>query len=94
MVRSKGFGKIRSQTIRCKYQLNIVNRKVEIFDVGKYQNGFRIERWNFISENAKIGCGFYNKNGQKQGKWIELDKGFYNLKKVIYFGEYNMNGMK
>ncbi|CAD8130551.1 unnamed protein product [Paramecium sonneborni] len=40
------------------------------------------------------GRGFYNKNGQKQGKWIELDKEFYIEKLVCYIGEYNGNGVK
>ncbi|CAD8129056.1 unnamed protein product [Paramecium sonneborni] len=68
--------------------------QAQIFEFGEYSHGQRIGRWNYIKKDKKIGGGNYNKNGQKQGKWIELDEGFYKRKQVAYKGEYNMNGMK
>ncbi|CAD8131250.1 unnamed protein product [Paramecium sonneborni] len=81
--KSMDYGKIYFQTIRA-----------QIFEIGEYHNDFRIGRWNYISQDGKIGGGSYNKEGWKLGKWIELDEGFNDDKKVTYHGEYNINGMK
>ncbi|CAD8129677.1 unnamed protein product [Paramecium sonneborni] len=68
--------------------------KAQIFEIGEYLNDFRIGRWNCICQYRKIGGGIYNKEGWKQGKWIEPDERIYDIKKVSYNGEYNMNNMK
>ncbi|CAD8129413.1 unnamed protein product [Paramecium sonneborni] len=75
---------------------------------GEYQsNGMKVGRWNTMYGNRfeniykqmqKLlnGGGSYDQEGnqKKIGKWIELDEGFYCNKKIIYIGEYNMNGKK
>ncbi|CAD8130987.1 unnamed protein product [Paramecium sonneborni] len=66
---------------------------VNVFAEGEYYNGIQEGIWKYIQMNKMIGCGYYIK-GQKIGKWIELDEGFYNHKQITYYGEYNMNGMK
>ncbi|CAD8130346.1 unnamed protein product [Paramecium sonneborni] len=79
-----------------------MNSQVQIFEIGEYNNDCRIGRWNYIYKDVKMnlffklfsGGGYYNKNGEKQGKWIQLDEGFYYGKQVTNQGEYNMNGMK
>ncbi|CAD8130639.1 unnamed protein product [Paramecium sonneborni] len=66
----------------------------QILESGEYQNCFRIGNWNYICQDKKTGGGFYNQDGKKQGKWIELDEGFYKWKQVIYKGEYNKKGLR
>ncbi|CAD8096156.1 unnamed protein product [Paramecium sonneborni] len=56
----------------------------QIFEFGEYSLGYRIGKWNYIKKDKTIGGGNYNNNGGKQGKWIELDKGFYSKKKVHF----------
>ncbi|CAD8129088.1 unnamed protein product [Paramecium sonneborni] len=73
--------------------LNFWNQE-RVFEIGEYYNGLRIGKWNFFKDGQKIGGGFYSIDGQKQGKWIELDQGFYFRKQVKYNGEYNQNGKK
>ncbi|CAD8128970.1 unnamed protein product [Paramecium sonneborni] len=80
--------------------LNYMNQ-VQIFETGEYYNGLRIGKWNYIYYcqidliiKLFVGGGLYNDNGEKQGKWIELDEGFYDDKKITYCGEYNKNGKK
>ncbi|CAD8128908.1 unnamed protein product [Paramecium sonneborni] len=70
------------------------SKQLQIFEIGEYYNGLRIGGWKYFLENQKIGGGFYNKNGQKQGKWIDLDEGFQDSKKVIFCGEYDLKSMK
>ncbi|CAD8106477.1 unnamed protein product [Paramecium sonneborni] len=65
-----------------------------VFEIGEYCDGLRMGKWNFFKDGLKIGGGFYNIVGEKQGKWIELDKGFYFRKQVKYNGEYDKNGKK
>ncbi|CAD8099421.1 unnamed protein product [Paramecium sonneborni] len=69
-------------------------KEAQIFETGEFQSDLRIGKWNYIYQNAKIGGGSYNKDGYKQGKWIDLDEVYYNDKSVTYNGEYNKNGMK
>ncbi|CAD8069653.1 unnamed protein product [Paramecium sonneborni] len=59
--------------------------------IGEYQNGLKIGRWDSIFDKELIGGGFYDLQGQKQGKWIELSNNFYDLAQVIYIGEYCNN---
>ncbi|CAD8065762.1 unnamed protein product [Paramecium sonneborni] len=65
-----------------------------VFEIGEYQNDLRIGSWMYQCYEQRIGGGLYNRYGQKQGKWLDLDSGFHNYKQVIYHGEYNMNGRK
>ncbi|CAD8130122.1 unnamed protein product [Paramecium sonneborni] len=69
--------------------LNFWN-KGQVLETGEYQNGFRIGNWNYICYYKKIRGGFYNKDGYKQGKWVEFDEGFYNGKQIAYHGEYDI----
>ncbi|CAD8120544.1 unnamed protein product [Paramecium sonneborni] len=71
---------------------------------GKYNmNGLKEGRWDIYfcesdeEEYKQLGGGSYDYlegNSTKIGKWVELDEGFWDSKKVIYDGEYNKNGMK
>ncbi|CAD8182413.1 unnamed protein product [Paramecium octaurelia] len=66
-----------------------------IYECGEYSKNQKIERWKYIFENNEIGGGLYSEgcDQEKIGKWIELDDGFHNFKKVRYSGEYK-NGKK
>ncbi|CAD8194487.1 unnamed protein product [Paramecium pentaurelia] len=67
--------------------------QAEICENGEYFNDQKIGEWKYIYDNTIIGGGQYNKQGQKQGKWIELSDGFFNSSQVTYYGEYQ-NGKK
>ncbi|CAD8110093.1 unnamed protein product [Paramecium primaurelia] len=58
----------------------------------KYVNGKKINRWNILVSGKLIGGGQYgyqeSSYGIKQGKWIELDDGFYDSNQITYRGEY------
>ncbi|CAD8129028.1 unnamed protein product [Paramecium sonneborni] len=71
------------------------NKKVTFNGVYN-MNGIKIGRWDTMYEGVQIGGGTYDQSGnqKKIGKWVELDKEFDNFKKVIYAGEYNVNGNK
>ncbi|CAD8119572.1 unnamed protein product [Paramecium sonneborni] len=73
--------------------LNYWNQ-AQIIETGEYNKNLRIGKWNQISQGVRIGGGLYNKEGQKQGKWIDLDEGYYRDKKVTHIGEYDFNGKK
>ncbi|CAD8116035.1 unnamed protein product [Paramecium sonneborni] len=73
---------------------------------GKYQNGRRIGQWDIIEMSEcrydqedfkfqnKIGGGNYDQNGEKNGKWLDLDYNYDMITyKVTYLGEYK-NGVK
>ncbi|CAD8095120.1 unnamed protein product [Paramecium sonneborni] len=65
--------------------------------IGEYQRGLKINRWNIIftkqyTDNyKKIGGGLYNLDGLKYGKWIEIQNEQENF--IAYIGEYK-NGKK
>ncbi|CAD8104721.1 unnamed protein product [Paramecium sonneborni] len=65
-----------------------------IYETGEYLNDFKIGRWKYFYENKNIGGGLYNNEGEKIGKWIDLNDGFQDGKQVTYAGEYNRNGKK
>ncbi|CAD8101536.1 unnamed protein product [Paramecium primaurelia] len=67
--------------------------KAEAYEVGQYENNLRIGAWNYIYEEKDFGGGEYNKQGEKNGKWIELSVGFWEYSQVSYNGEYK-NGKK
>ena len=42
----------------------------KIIGIGKYKNGFRINKWKFYWSNGKLAeIGKYNKKGIRKGKW-------------------------
>ncbi|CAD8159247.1 unnamed protein product [Paramecium pentaurelia] len=57
---------------------------------GVYQNGKKVGRWDTLDQNAVIGGGSYDKEGNviKIGKWIEISDGYSMNSKVTYDGEY------
>ncbi|CAD8197955.1 unnamed protein product [Paramecium pentaurelia] len=63
---------------------------------GVYNNGKKVGRWDIEYRQcgsdlfSQIGGGQYDDQGNimKTGKWIELDKEFYEQKQIIYIGEY------
>ncbi|CAD8117885.1 unnamed protein product [Paramecium primaurelia] len=67
--------------------------QAKVYEVGEYQNGIRKDNWKYIYDNKKIGGGRYNYEGQKHGKWVELQKNFQDHIQVKYTGEYK-NGQK
>ncbi|CAD8164362.1 unnamed protein product [Paramecium octaurelia] len=81
---------------KCGIWKEIINNyweKAKIYELGEYINGERQGFWKFILDEKEIGGGRYNSIGQKDGKWIELNGGFWQNSKVSYIGEYK-NGMK
>ncbi|CAD8202415.1 unnamed protein product [Paramecium pentaurelia] len=66
---------------------------VQVYEVGDYVDGFKKGTWKYIYEDEKIGGGEYNKQGKKNGKWIELGNEFYKYFKLTYNGRYQ-NGIK
>ncbi|CAD8089843.1 unnamed protein product [Paramecium primaurelia] len=65
----------------------------QVYECGEYINDQRNKQWKYIYDNKIIGGGVYNKQGQKIGKWVELDDEFQIQSQVTYSGEY-MNGQK
>ncbi|CAD8123719.1 unnamed protein product [Paramecium sonneborni] len=89
-------------------ELNIqIIRKSQITYIGEYQNGKKVGRWDIFykdlwtKKNYLIGGGQYNikqdggliVNSNKNGKWIELNDGFWSYGQVFYSGDY-INGNK
>ncbi|CAD8131374.1 unnamed protein product [Paramecium sonneborni] len=69
------------------------NNRYQIYEIGEYYNDKKYGKWIYFHDNQKISGGWYNENGQKNGKWNELSDGFMNESQVIYIGEYK-NGKK
>ncbi|CAD8213734.1 unnamed protein product [Paramecium pentaurelia] len=67
--------------------------QAKVYEVGEYQDGIRKDNWKYIYVNKKMGGGRYNYEGQKHGKWVELQKNFQDDSQVKYTGEYK-NGKK
>ncbi|CAD8165564.1 unnamed protein product [Paramecium pentaurelia] len=75
-----------------------VQNQNQIVYNGEYKNGNKIGLWNILykskDSNYKIiGGGQYDENGQKNGRWIDLNNVFWNKSEVIYHGQYK-NGLK
>ncbi|CAD8129686.1 unnamed protein product [Paramecium sonneborni] len=69
----------------------------QILQTGEYLNDYKIEKWKYFYKKRDLDGGFYNNEGKKIGKWIELDKVFQFISCIIYTsssGEYNKKGMK
>ncbi|CAD8156343.1 unnamed protein product [Paramecium pentaurelia] len=64
--------------------------KAKIFYEGEYQDGKKIGQWNSIYLEKIIGGGYFNDDGLKTGKWIELHPNFYELSEMFYVGEYQL----
>ncbi|CAD8085725.1 unnamed protein product [Paramecium primaurelia] len=60
----------------------------QVHENGKYLNGQKYGMWKYIYKNRNIGGGLYNEQFKKNGKWIELSKGFCDMSQVTYKGEY------
>ncbi|CAD8129136.1 unnamed protein product [Paramecium sonneborni] len=67
---------------------------------GEYKNGRRKGKWETMyreyeeNEFFKIGGGFYNEDGKKDGIWIDLHENFQIWCYVIYIGEYHNDNRK
>ncbi|CAD8206702.1 unnamed protein product [Paramecium octaurelia] len=59
----------------------------KILQIGQYQSGKKVAKWEIYYNNLIIGGGMYNK-GSKVGKWITLHENFQNSCLVTYSGEY------
>ncbi|CAD8157806.1 unnamed protein product [Paramecium pentaurelia] len=66
--------------------------KAQVYEIGEYFNNLRTKSWVYIYYDEIIGGGQYNKNGQKDGKWREIDE-FSIQSQVFQDGEYK-NGKK
>ncbi|CAD8096603.1 unnamed protein product [Paramecium sonneborni] len=73
----------------------------QVIQKGEYNiKGMKVGQWDFFYckwgelEYKQMGGGLYDKEGIKIGKWIELDKGFRNIKQVTCNGKYNVKGIK
>ncbi|CAD8097988.1 unnamed protein product [Paramecium primaurelia] len=68
-----------------RYMKNLIGKLLNIFIIhcyitfhGCYQNGYRYGNWKyFYYMTTLMGCGHFDENGIKQGKWIELFKNFW-----------------
>ncbi|CAD8183296.1 unnamed protein product [Paramecium octaurelia] len=67
--------------------------RAQVFQSGEYLNNQRKGYWKFTFENDEIGGGYYNEQGLKSGKWIEISESFYHQSQITYEGEYQ-NGVK
>ncbi|CAD8093224.1 unnamed protein product [Paramecium primaurelia] len=65
----------------------------QVFYKGEYVNGKKNGKWDSYDKKKLIGGGFFNQNGQKDGKWIELHDDYWQFCQVTYIGEYS-NGIK
>ncbi|CAD8169911.1 unnamed protein product [Paramecium pentaurelia] len=71
----------------------------QIIYKGSYNNGTKQGWWDisfhsyFDSRFKKIGGGYYNRDGKKNGKWIEVSENFWNGCQILEKGEYR-NGLK
>ncbi|CAD8105115.1 unnamed protein product [Paramecium sonneborni] len=67
--------------------------QVQVYESGSYLKNQRCGIWIYVFNGRKIGGGSYNKQGFKDGKWIELRDGFNKNSQVTYNGQYQ-NGKK
>ncbi|CAD8156417.1 unnamed protein product [Paramecium pentaurelia] len=65
----------------------------KIIQRGELKNGKRVNRWDILYEEELIGGGFYDEEGDKNGKWIDINDFFSENSQVIITGEYK-NGKK
>ncbi|CAD8074312.1 unnamed protein product [Paramecium sonneborni] len=70
------------------------NSQAQVIQIGEYYNDIKRGKWYYIYINNKIDGGYYNYEGQKIGKWLDLSDGFWTNQQVIYEGEYNNRGWK
>ncbi|CAD8108902.1 unnamed protein product [Paramecium primaurelia] len=54
---------------------------------GEFQ-GRKFGRWNIIYQNEIIGGGPYDRKGQKNGRWIEVNENFLDYCYNLYEGDY------
>ncbi|CAD8112979.1 unnamed protein product [Paramecium primaurelia] len=50
--------------------------KSQIFYIGNYQDGIKTGKWISQFQDTSIGGGFYKENGQKDGRWTEIENYF------------------
>ncbi|CAD8078501.1 unnamed protein product [Paramecium sonneborni] len=72
---------------------NIEQQKYLEFKGNYGVKGYKIKLWNYFWKGQYIGGGFYNIMGQKDGKWIDLCKNFWDNKNVLEIGYYS-KGMR
>ncbi|CAD8142269.1 unnamed protein product [Paramecium pentaurelia] len=63
----------------------------QIYVIGIYNQGFRQGQWIYQQAEKIIGGGLYNKEGQKEGLWIELHQNYDRNCQVIFQGVYQNN---
>ncbi|CAD8190187.1 unnamed protein product [Paramecium pentaurelia] len=62
--------------------------KAQVYESGEYFHNEKVGRWLYYYKQNQIGGGLYNKQGQRNGKWIVLGEGFWDQSQVTYSGEY------
>ncbi|CAD8213287.1 unnamed protein product [Paramecium pentaurelia] len=67
--------------------------KAQVYEIGKYKNNLRKGTWKYIYMDQEIGGGKYNQQGQRNGKWIELNDQFSQYSQITHIGLYQ-NGKK
>ncbi|CAD8109918.1 unnamed protein product [Paramecium sonneborni] len=65
----------------------------QVYERGIYFENQKRGSWIFLKENKRFGGGQYNNQGQKIGKWIELNDQYNHLSQVTCKGEYK-NGKR
>ncbi|CAK91193.1 unnamed protein product (macronuclear) [Paramecium tetraurelia] len=62
----------------------------QAYIVGRYENGLKLGKWQYIYNDKEIGGGNYNQQGVQVGLWQELSDGFWDQKQVTHNGEYRI----
>ncbi|CAD8154083.1 unnamed protein product [Paramecium octaurelia] len=65
--------------------------QAQIYEKGEYINDIKQGTWKYIYNNDIIGGGYYDYQGLKNGKWIELHDEFWKDEQILYIGEYKDN---
>ncbi|CAK94128.1 unnamed protein product (macronuclear) [Paramecium tetraurelia] len=81
-----------------EYNGNQFSREYLVTYNGEYKNGQKFGKWgiNYRQQNKtweQIGGGFYDDDGLKNCKWMDLENSFQYVNIVTYSGEYK-NGNK
>ncbi|CAD8195818.1 unnamed protein product [Paramecium pentaurelia] len=76
------------------FEFNNIYSLSQVIYQGHYLHGKKSGQWDTMArlsdglKFAQIGGGFYDKNGKKQGKWVDLCNYFQSYVQILYNGQY------
>ncbi|CAD8165308.1 unnamed protein product [Paramecium pentaurelia] len=76
-----------------KELIQMYGKNAQVFIIGEYCNNIKSGKWMYTYDQNQIGGGSYNKQGAKNGKWIDLSDYFSEDSQITYNGDYK-NGKK